>query len=172
MCSSCVLNNLLWTIGVLSGASEILQQHSFEQYSFLKVRESMLRAVLAVGWLCLRLPCSLGGPGLFFRASWKMDFSFVICSSLFEKWRWTMGSLVWKNLGWFCLLCGYMGTPRDAGASHPLNWIVGQEIILTVNVRWGLDGVRSPIWASSSPSITVVSRIWCTLMSPSGVFRE
>lgn len=56
----------------------------------------------------------------------------------------------------FLLAYGLLGRLR---ASHLPNWIVGCEIILTLNVLRELDGVREPFWVSSSPLTVVVELI-------------
>lgn len=166
ICSSCIVNDFLWTRGGLYWCSF--------GTAFLPAGQG----IRAPG----RTRCGLLAPEVApeFRGTWFVLqgqlgnwLSSVICSSTWEiKLAWGESCLLWRpclTVETFVLGQEFLGKP---GAAHLLNWIMGREISFTLNVLWDLDGAREPSWASSFPPSVVVELMWCDLMNPSEVFKE
>lgn len=144
ICSSCILNNSVKTKGVCLVYQRFYKRHSLEQHPFLLLRNSSHAQGRAYCWLIVAEVTSWFGWAWFvLQSKLENDLFLWLAQAYLEN---NVG--VWKVLSWyenfdsFCFLFTWE-LLRVLGASHLLNWIVGQEIILTFSVLWeSCDSVR------------------------------
>lgn len=130
------------------------KRHSLEQHPFLLPRNSSHAQGRACCWLIVAEVTSWFGWAWFvLQSKLENDLFLWLAQAYLEN---NVG--VWKVLSWyenfdsFCFLFTWE-LLRVLGASYLLNWIVGQEIILTFSVLWG----HVIVWDSPSGPLVLCS---------------